>query len=1245
VAAAAASHFVITAPSTTTAGNNLPFTVVAEDQFNNTATGFTGSVTFTSTDTGASTKLPAASPLSSGVATFSATLTTAGNQTITGTQGTVTGTSNTITVSAAAATHFVFSTPSTATVSTGFPFTVAAEDKFNNTATGYGGTVTFATSDPSHTLPANSTLNQGVGTFSATLNTVGNQTLTATDSANTSITGVSAAINVTAQAHDHFVLSAPGNATAGVQFQFTVVAETAANTIDTAYSGTVAFSTSDGLGNFVPASSTLTSGQGVFIAALRTAGSQTITATDTVSSVITGVSGPIIVVGANASHFALRSPTSTIAGQSFTVTVTALDQFNNTATGYNGSVTLTSSDQGASTVLPPPKTLTNSVGIFSLTLTTAGQQSITAADTVNTSIAAATATITVNAAAASHFVVTAPSAAVAGNNLTFTVVAEDKFNNTATGFTGSVTFSSTDMSASTKLPPASPLNSGAGTFSATLTTAGNQTITATQGTTSGTSNTIMVSAAAATHFAVRAPSATVAGNGLTFTVAAEDQFNNTATGFSGAVTFSSTDMGSSTQLPAASPLNNGAATFSATLTTAGNQTITATQGTVTGTSGNIAVSATAATHFVVSAPPATVAGSSMPFTVVAEDQFNNTASGFTGSVTFSSTDTGASTKLPPASPLTGGFGSFSATLTTAGNQTITATQGTITGTSGNINVGAAAASHFVLADPTVTAGTSLVFTVTAEDKFNNTATGYTGTVSFTSTDTGPSTKLPGPSTLNSGVGTFTATLTTAGSQSVTATDPNTSGVTGTITGTTPGTITVVAGSATHFVISAPATATPGNNLTFTVVAEDQFNNTATGYGGSVTFSSSDTAAGVVLPAPSPLSSGVGTFSATLQTLGIQTITGTDGTTTGTSNSINVTNVTVQDHFVLSAPGSATAGSSFRFTVYAETSANTIDTAYSGTVQFTSSDTQVSAGNGLPNNTTLVSGRGVFTATLKTAGNQVLTAADTVSTTIAAGTATISVSAATASQFRVTAPTTVTSGTVFTYTLTALDPFGNVATSYTGKLIKFMSTDPKAILEVPPPQNQLTSGVGTFSATLFTAGNQTIAAMNPQTKVFGESAPIQVVGSHKNKGGSNQNGTSIVVSNQVAVASTNVVAASTIVSSGAVTSAVSTPPSSAVSGDTTTAKGKNTSLQVASSLLVNYQSKAANGLSATLADHLFGSEAALATSGWLPDDSLAYLAQSNQPSVWTAATDSADAAAHDADQDSLDAYFARAAGKV
>src|SRR5205823_5506349 len=83
---------------------------------------------------------------------------------------------------AAAATHFTVSAPSSATAGSAFSFTVTGLDQFNNTATGYTGTVHFTSSDGQASLPADTTLTNGVGGFSATLRTAGNQTLTATDS-------------------------------------------------------------------------------------------------------------------------------------------------------------------------------------------------------------------------------------------------------------------------------------------------------------------------------------------------------------------------------------------------------------------------------------------------------------------------------------------------------------------------------------------------------------------------------------------------------------------------------------------------------------------------------------------------------------------------------------------------------------------------------------------------------------------------------------------------------------------------------------------------------------------------------------------------------------------------------------------------------------------------------------------------------------------------------------------------------
>src|SRR5947209_19281269 len=45
-----------------------------------------------------------------------------------------------------------------------------------------------------------------------------------------------------------------------------------------------------------------------------------------------------------ATHFSVAAPANTTAGSSFSITVTALDAFNNTATGYTGTLHFMSSD-------------------------------------------------------------------------------------------------------------------------------------------------------------------------------------------------------------------------------------------------------------------------------------------------------------------------------------------------------------------------------------------------------------------------------------------------------------------------------------------------------------------------------------------------------------------------------------------------------------------------------------------------------------------------------------------------------------------------------------------------------------------------------------------------------------------------------------------------------------------------------------------------------------------------------------
>ena len=192
-----ATHLVISVPSGATAGDSLSLTVSALDSTNTIDTTYSGSVEFSSSDDHAI--LPASSTLTNGTGTFTATLETAGSQTVTATDtadGTITGTSNAVTITSAAATHLIVSAPSTATQGTAFSYEVTAEDQYGNVDESYSGTVAFTSTDSDAALPADDTLSDGTGSFVATLNTTGNQTITATDTEHGSIDGTSDTIVV-----------------------------------------------------------------------------------------------------------------------------------------------------------------------------------------------------------------------------------------------------------------------------------------------------------------------------------------------------------------------------------------------------------------------------------------------------------------------------------------------------------------------------------------------------------------------------------------------------------------------------------------------------------------------------------------------------------------------------------------------------------------------------------------------------------------------------------------------------------------------------------------------------------------------------------------------------------------------------------------------------------------------------------------------------------------------------------------
>lgn len=309
----------------------------------------------------------------------------------------------------AAATGLVMtaSTPAP-TAGASFSITVTAQDPNGMTDPTYAGTIHFTSTDTASgaVLPPDSQLSNGQGTFSATLVTAGQQSVTVTDAAN-SLSG-NVTLNVTAAPADHLSLEVRQGVVAGFPFGFLVIAHDRYGNIDRSYAdrGTVHFTSSDtSPGVVLPADSAVTSGFWMFSATLDRAGPQTVTATDTQISSITGTLNVLVRPGPAAAMSIAAPETATVAAP-FDVTVTLLDRFGNVATGasgpppYTGTVHFTSTDPLA--MLPPDYTFTASdagVHRFSdVVLLTPGDQTITVSDVTRRDFTATTPTITVTLA-------------------------------------------------------------------------------------------------------------------------------------------------------------------------------------------------------------------------------------------------------------------------------------------------------------------------------------------------------------------------------------------------------------------------------------------------------------------------------------------------------------------------------------------------------------------------------------------------------------------------------------------------------------------------------------------------------------------------------------------------------------------------------------------------------------------------------------------------------------------------------
>jgi uncharacterized protein (TIGR03437 family) len=662
---ATAQKLVVSAPASSPAGASFNVTITATDNSGNIATGFTQSVTVTSSDPLHSSL--GTVTLTNGTASFSTTLYSAGNQTITASASGITSGAATTQITALPATRFQIDALSNVMAGDGFPVTITALDMNGNPATGYSGTVTLASTDPLASALGTVTLTNGFGTLSSTiLKTAGTQTISGT--APGGIAGTSGTISVAAGAAIALVVAAPATVAAGTSFNVTVTAFDAFGN-RTSYNSPVTLSSTD----------TQSSGMGLkkliggtvsFATTHQTVGAQRITAAGAGAPPISGFAD-VTVIAASATRLTVTAPSMATAGTAFTYTVTAKDQYGNLAPTYTGIVHFTSTDGHA--VLPGDSTLTNGVAAFQGTLTTTGTFTITAGDTVTSSISGVSGGITVVPGPLAQFTFLRPTQnQLSGSSFSIQVAAVDAYGNTIISYTGPATLTSSDPQAILPSPATLTFTNGIATTSVTLKTAGNQTLTIADGPIS-TSSPIVVQAAAPGRIDITGvPATAAAGQTFPFTATAKDGSGNVAAQYGGTLTFSSGDP--QFVSPPDSVLSNGTGTFSAILQTAGTWTINATDtsnATIRGASTAIDVLPGAFDHFLIGPIPTEItAGVPFNFTITAKDQFNNTITNYSGTVTPTSSDPAGA--VPGALTFTNGAATGQATLKTAGFQTLAA---------------------------------------------------------------------------------------------------------------------------------------------------------------------------------------------------------------------------------------------------------------------------------------------------------------------------------------------------------------------------------------------------------------------------------------------------------------------------------------------------------------------------------------------------------------------------------------------
>ena len=618
--------------------------------------------------------------------------------------------------------QFVFNTLSTPqTAGSVFTITITAKTSNGNTYTSYTGINTLTVSSGTITPTTTTAFVAGVWTGQVKLSQAGTGISISTSGSGKS--GTTNKITVNPGALDRYIFSTISSPqTAGKAFGITITAKDANSNTVTSYTGTNTLTAS--LGTITPISTSAFVG-GVWTGSVSLSASSSGTTIGTSGSSKSGTSNSFNVNAGALDHFIFSSIGTQTVGSAFGITITAKDASGNTVTSYTGTNTLSAS---AGTI-SPTGTGTFSSGIWTGSVTLSAAGSAITISTSGSSKSATSNSFTVNSLSLDHYVFnTISTPQTVGSSFTITITAKASNGNTLTSYTGRPTLS---ISTGTINPTVTgAFSNGVWTGTVTTTIAGSDiTIMATDGSHSGTSNPFNVNSGAANRLVVSSGTSQVAGVAFSVTVTAKDAYGNTATSYTGRVHFSSSDAGSGVSLPndyKFQPGDLGIHTFTngvTLMTVATGFSFTATDtvtSSIAGSQTGITVTRASVVNVVVSPSGSSVtAGSSNTYSATASDAYGNTWD-VTSLITWS------------ISPEAGGSWSGNVfTSAVAGPWTVTGTYASTAYTTG-LTVNPAGLDHFIFNTfaPQIT-GSPFNITITAKDKFNNTATSYTGQPSLT----------------------------------------------------------------------------------------------------------------------------------------------------------------------------------------------------------------------------------------------------------------------------------------------------------------------------------------------------------------------------------------------------------------------------------------------------------------------------------------------------------------------------------